>query len=172
MVEHFFEHPYTRRYLRGGVTGRHIDSFAAVLTERGFTRGWARALLRGVAHLGHWMEVRGIALGVQLHAEPVAQYKVDRGEVSAGNEACRLPGIVEDPCLGDEPLQRPIKPTSTFGEAGVKREELRVAAPALAQEDLCSICQRVEQRAGAKELLEGAAFEYIEERQVLVDVAR
>lgn len=58
MIEHFFEHPYTLEYLRGAVTGPYIDGFAASLAEQSFTVGRARALLRGVAHLGHWLRKR------------------------------------------------------------------------------------------------------------------
>ena len=58
MIDDFFEHPYTLRYLRGGVTGPHIDAFAGALAEQAFTIGRARALLRGVAHLGRWLQKR------------------------------------------------------------------------------------------------------------------
>jgi len=58
MIDDFFEHPYTLRYLRGGVTGPHIDAFAVALAEQGFTIGRARGLLRGVAHLGRWLQKR------------------------------------------------------------------------------------------------------------------
>ena len=62
MIEDFFEHPFTLRYLRGGVTGPHIDAFADSLAEDGYTFGWTRGLLRGVAHLGHWLERRRIGV--------------------------------------------------------------------------------------------------------------
>jgi integrase len=58
MIENFFEHPYTLRYLRSGATGPHIDAFAVTLVEQGFTRDRARGLLRGVAHLGRWLQKR------------------------------------------------------------------------------------------------------------------
>lgn len=62
MIENFFEHPYTLRYLRGGVTGSHIDAFSITLAEQGFTKEHARGLLRGVAHLGRWLQKRGAPL--------------------------------------------------------------------------------------------------------------
>lgn len=62
MIEHFFEHPYTLRFLRGGVTGPHIEAFAASLVEGQYTRNAGRAVLRGVAHLGHWMEANALQL--------------------------------------------------------------------------------------------------------------
>ena len=64
MIESFFEHPHTLRYLRGGETGPHMDAFAATLAEQGFTRDRARALLRGVAHLGHWLQMRASRLAI------------------------------------------------------------------------------------------------------------
>jgi hypothetical protein len=66
MIENFFEHPYTLRYLRSGVTGPHIGAFAVTLTEQGFTKDRARGLLRGVAHLGRWLQNRRTPL-VALH---------------------------------------------------------------------------------------------------------
>jgi integrase len=62
MIEDFFEHPYTLRYLCSGVTGPRVDAFAVTLTEQGFTKDRARGLLRGVAHLGRWLQKRGTPL--------------------------------------------------------------------------------------------------------------
>jgi site-specific recombinase XerD len=62
MIDDFFEHPYTLCYLRGGVTGPHIDAFSVTLAEQAFTIDRARALLRGVAHLGRWLQKRRISL--------------------------------------------------------------------------------------------------------------
>ena len=60
MIEDFFKHPYTLRYLRGGSTGPHIDRFAGDLAQQGYSIDWTRQLLRGVAHLGYWLERRGL----------------------------------------------------------------------------------------------------------------
>jgi site-specific recombinase XerD len=62
MIEKFFEHPYTLRYLRGGATGGCVDAFASMLVKSGYARQTGRHLLRGVAHLGHWLAVRRIPL--------------------------------------------------------------------------------------------------------------
>jgi site-specific recombinase XerD len=62
MIENFFEHPYTLRFLRAGTTGPHIEAFAAALVASQYSRNAGRAALRGVAHLGHWMEANGLAL--------------------------------------------------------------------------------------------------------------
>lgn len=40
------------------MTGPHIDAFGVTLAEQGFTKDRARALLRGVAHLGCWLQER------------------------------------------------------------------------------------------------------------------
>jgi len=55
MIEHFYEHPYTLRYLRSGVTGPRMDDYAEHLVVTGFTYHTGRGKLRGAAHLGHWM---------------------------------------------------------------------------------------------------------------------
>lgn len=62
MIEKFFEHPYTLRYLRGGATGDCIDAFASMLVDAGYARSTGRHLLRGLAHLGHWLTARRISL--------------------------------------------------------------------------------------------------------------
>jgi len=74
MIEEFFEHPYTLRHLRGSVTGPHIDAFASALTQQGFKHGCAQNLLRGVAHLGHWLERRGLTL-VELDEEILKDFR-------------------------------------------------------------------------------------------------
>jgi len=74
MIESFFEHPYTLRYLHGGATGPHIDGFAAFLRLQGFKRGCARGLLRGAAHLGHWLESRDVAL-VELDEKVLSDFR-------------------------------------------------------------------------------------------------
>jgi integrase/recombinase XerD len=62
VIETWFKRPHTLRYLRGGATGPHIDAFADALAEQGYTLYWIRGLVRGVAHLGHWLEKRGTEL--------------------------------------------------------------------------------------------------------------
>jgi hypothetical protein len=34
MIDYFFEHPYTRCYLRSGMAGPHFDAFAVTLAEQ------------------------------------------------------------------------------------------------------------------------------------------
>jgi site-specific recombinase XerD len=55
MIEQFYEHPYTLRYLRSGVTGPSIDAYAKHLVGSGFAFHTCRGKLPAVAHLGHWM---------------------------------------------------------------------------------------------------------------------
>lgn len=56
MIEKFFEHRYTLRFLRSGATAPHIEAFAASLVEAQYSHHAGRAVLRGVAHLGHWLD--------------------------------------------------------------------------------------------------------------------
>lgn len=62
MVEQFYEHPHTLRWLRSGATGPHIDSYAKHIADTGFTYHTGRGKLRGTAHLGHWMLAEGVEL--------------------------------------------------------------------------------------------------------------
>ncbi len=62
MVEQFYEHPYTLRWLRSGATGPHMDDYAKYVANVGFAYHPSRARLRGVAHLGHWMAGDGVGL--------------------------------------------------------------------------------------------------------------
>jgi site-specific recombinase XerD len=68
MIEKFFEHPYTLRYLRGGATGGCVDEFASMLLEAGYARKTARKLLRGVALLGQFLTARRIPLATLAEA--------------------------------------------------------------------------------------------------------
>jgi len=62
MIEQFFEHPDSVRYLRSGATGSHMDVYAKHVAEAGFACNTVRRRVRGVAHLGHWMAGEGARL--------------------------------------------------------------------------------------------------------------
>jgi len=62
MIEQFYEHPYTLRWLRSGATGPYIDDYAKYVADTGFAYHTGRVKLRGAAHLGHWMVGEGVAL--------------------------------------------------------------------------------------------------------------
>jgi len=56
MIEYYFERPHAIARMRSVCTGAHIDAFADALTALGYTRNGGRALLRGVTHLGAWLD--------------------------------------------------------------------------------------------------------------------
>lgn len=61
MIEQFYEHPHTLRWLRSGATGPHMDDYAQHVVDTGFAYHTGRGKLRGVAHLGHWMGNQSVA---------------------------------------------------------------------------------------------------------------
>ena len=83
MIKEFFRRTASLQHLRSGATGPHIDGFAAGLQHQGFCPVWTRSLLRGVAHLGHWLERRNVSL-VELDDEGLEEF---RGHLSR----CRCP---------------------------------------------------------------------------------
>lgn len=60
MLETYFSAPKTLRRLRTGPSGPYIDGFAAHLGEAGYSSGSAVRYLRAAAHLGHFLERRGM----------------------------------------------------------------------------------------------------------------
>lgn len=75
MIETFFEHPYTLGFLRSGATGPYIDGFASSLVKGQYTHNSARCLLRGVGHLGHWMEANDLVVATLDEAVLTAFFK-------------------------------------------------------------------------------------------------
>jgi len=72
MIELFYEHPYTLRYVRSGPTGPYMDAFAKCVADTGFARDTGRGKLCGAAHLGHWMALECIDLGPPAPPAPAA----------------------------------------------------------------------------------------------------
>lgn len=64
MIEQFYKHPCTLRWLRSGVTGPHMNDYGKHLADVGFAYYTGRKKLRGAAHLGHWMVADGVTLDV------------------------------------------------------------------------------------------------------------
>ena len=62
MIETYFERPHAVRRMQSFCTGSHTDAFAGALSAWGYTRARGRALLRGVSHLGRWLDDRGVML--------------------------------------------------------------------------------------------------------------
>ena len=62
MIEKYFERQHAIRRLRSGCTGPHIDASAGALWASGHSRSSGRALLRGVARFGRWMDDKEVDL--------------------------------------------------------------------------------------------------------------
>lgn len=64
MIDHFFSEPAVFDCLRSGPLGPHIDGFAELLFQQGYSREAGAQKLRLVSRLGRWLARRKI--GVQL----------------------------------------------------------------------------------------------------------
>ncbi|MCP4318729.1 MAG: tyrosine-type recombinase/integrase, partial [Hyphomicrobiales bacterium] len=62
MLENYFEATFTIQRLRTGLSGPYIDGFAEMLEKERYSFGIGRRYLRAAAHLGHYLETRGIGL--------------------------------------------------------------------------------------------------------------
>lgn len=62
MLETYFEAPFTIKRLRSGPSGQSIDGFARKLEKEGYSKETARRFLRSAAHLGRFVEIKGISL--------------------------------------------------------------------------------------------------------------
>ena len=61
MLENYFSAPKTLKRLRTGPSAPYIDGFALTLQENGYSVGSAIRYLRAAAHLGHFLDVRGMS---------------------------------------------------------------------------------------------------------------
>lgn len=59
----FVESEFKRRQFRQCPVGQHLDGFAKWLRSAGYKRRPGQLLLRGAAHLGHWISARGVETG-------------------------------------------------------------------------------------------------------------
>ncbi len=59
MLETYFSAPKILCHLRSGPSGRHLDGFAALLEEGGYSPATAVRYLRAAAHLGHFQHDHG-----------------------------------------------------------------------------------------------------------------
>ena len=62
MIEKYFFAPKTLQRLRSGLSGPHIDGFAAALEQQGYAPASAVRYLRAAAHLGCFVQRRGVTL--------------------------------------------------------------------------------------------------------------
>ena len=88
MTDQFFSHPLTLQRLHFGPLGDHMDTFAQVLSARGYTRSSAREKIRAVAGLSRWLHKRG--LGVEALDEQSVSAFSGTG-VDGGYPAAALP---------------------------------------------------------------------------------
>lgn len=62
MLEYFLDSAVNLQQLRGSPFGEHMDPFADWLHAAGYKRRPAQLLLRGAAHLGHWVSVHEVRI--------------------------------------------------------------------------------------------------------------
>jgi len=62
MINDYFEAPSALERMRSGSVGPHIDGFATVLAEAGYSPHTIRGYVRSAVHLGRWVDGRRIAL--------------------------------------------------------------------------------------------------------------
>ena len=60
MLETYCSAPKTLKRLRTGPSAPYIDGFAAGLEETGYSPASAVRYLRAAAHLGHFLDTRGV----------------------------------------------------------------------------------------------------------------
>ncbi|MBC8465926.1 tyrosine-type recombinase/integrase [bacterium] len=69
MLEDYFSHPQTLRWLRLGPFGSHMNDLADQLCANGYARHTAREILRGIAHFGRYAMWLGIASPTEISEE-------------------------------------------------------------------------------------------------------
>jgi integrase/recombinase XerD len=118
MLDHFIESRDTRRRLRSGVFGAHLDSFADHLATCGYAAATARSQLTLLGHFDQWMTRRRRALG-ELNDELVDKFVHDRtrlGKLQRGDSVTahqflahlRADGVIPSPAsvIDETPLSR------------------------------------------------------------------
>lgn len=77
MLEHFFENPVTVQSMRSNLLGPHLDPFAALLDELGYTTATIQWQLWRLADFGRWLLAHECRL-VELDDTRVAQFMDER----------------------------------------------------------------------------------------------
>lgn len=80
MTDRFFKFSSTINRLRQGPLGSHIDGFATVLWEQGFSPVWARIQIRFVGDFNRWLDRERIG-AQEVNEQVVARYLRHRGQV-------------------------------------------------------------------------------------------
>jgi site-specific recombinase XerD len=73
MIEHFYSQPHSAQRLRSGPLEPHLDDFAGLLAEQGYSRQAARQKLRLAADLSRWLERKGLPVE-ELDEERVGDF--------------------------------------------------------------------------------------------------
>lgn len=69
MLENFFIHPQSLRWLRLGPLGPHMDKLADYFSENYYSRHSTREILRGIAHFSRYAMWKGISSPADLTAQ-------------------------------------------------------------------------------------------------------
>ncbi len=96
MIDHFFVFPQTRQCMHEGPLGCHIDDYARLLHDQGYSRPAARDQIRLVADLSRWLQRQGLGAR-DLHQPRIAAFLRFR-------QRPRLPHRRTHPALRRRPL--------------------------------------------------------------------
>jgi hypothetical protein len=77
MIDYFYSKSELLSRWRRGPLGPHLDHFATLLIEQGFSKSTGRKKLRLLAHLGQWLKAKRIPLK-NLDEEQVSDFQADR----------------------------------------------------------------------------------------------
>jgi integrase/recombinase XerD len=78
MVDRFFELSYTTNLFRQGPLAGHVDAFASLLWEQGYSRGHGQIQLRLIGDLNQWLECKQLTaeqLDERVLARPLRHRK-------------------------------------------------------------------------------------------------
>jgi site-specific recombinase XerD len=107
MTNQFFSNPAALARLLAGPLGPHMDLFASLLSEKGYTRRTIRRQLRAIAGLSRWLEERGLRVD-DLDEESLSRFEEQAPKSSDAFrrlraaypillEALREIGVIEKP---------------------------------------------------------------------------
>jgi hypothetical protein len=74
MLDTYFSAPKTLKRLRSGPSAPYIDGFATWLEETGYSPASAVRYLRAAAHLGHFLDSRGMTFA-EIDAEVAESFR-------------------------------------------------------------------------------------------------
>jgi integrase/recombinase XerD len=95
MLKDFYNRPRALERLRSCSTGPHMDDFADALKDDGYTWSTSRDLLRGLWHLGTWLDREDLALHglddaqVERFVRCIAATRPSRGKLGQCRSAAR-----------------------------------------------------------------------------------